>query len=412
MPTEWKAKLDAVVANTADQVVALRRHLHMYPEVSGEELRTSLHLYQTLGKLGLHVRMGPDGCGVIAENNLPNSSESSPAGELSCRGLIAFRGDIDALSIQDEKDAPYRSTQDGVMHACGHDAHSAMVYGTILALRQLEQEGQLPWPVHWRAIFQPAEETALGAAKMIEFGVLSNVEKIFALHVDPSRRTGEVGLRSGPMTAHCDLLKLTVRGRGGHAARPHESKDPIAAAALLISTLYQFVPRATDSHEAVVLTIGQLRGGDNPNVIPDTVDLSGTMRTLDTSVRGRTVEQISQVARGVEEITDTTIEVEFDASIPSVSNDADLTRMLWQEAEDTLGTEHVQLIARPSMGSEDFACYLEHVPGVMFRLGSAIDLAATTPLHTSHFDIDEAALKIGVRIMARAIIRAARPDTA
>ena len=408
MPTDWKLSLDAVAADTASEVVALRRHLHAHPEISGEELQTSLHLYQTLGKLGLHVRMGPDGCGVIAENYFPNLDESASTGE-EARPLVAFRGDIDALSIHDEKAVAYRSTHDGVMHACGHDAHSAIVYGTILALTRLEQEEKLPWPVRWRALFQPAEETASGAAKMIEHGVLSGVEKIFALHVDPARRTGEVGLRSGPMTAHCDLLRLTVRGSGGHAARPHESKDPIAAAALLISTLYQFVPRATDSHDAVVLTIGQLRGGENPNVIPDTVDLSGTMRTLDAAVRGRTVEQIGQVARGVEEITDTTIEVEFHASIPSVCNDAELTSLVWHEAEETLGTEHVQLIARPSMGSEDFACYLEQVPGVMFRLGSAGDLASITPLHTPKFDIDEAALEIGVRILARAVVAASQP---
>ena len=292
------------------------------------------------------------------------------------------------------------------MHACGHDAHTAILYGTILALTTLQQKDQLPWPVTWRAIFQPSEETASGAAQMIATGVLAGVEKIFALHVDPMRRVGEIGMRAGRMTAHCDMLKFSVHGEGGHAARPHESKDPIAAAAQLISTLYQFVPRATDSHDAVVLTIGQVRGGKNPNVIPDKVSLSGTLRTLDAAVRTRTVEQIHQVARGVGEITDTKIDLEFLTSIPSVQNDAELTRLVWQEAEEVLGTDNVQLIARPSMGSEDFACYLEHVPGVMFRLGSATDLATTTALHTPKFDIDEYALEVGVKTMARAVIMA------
>jgi len=172
------------------------------------------------------------------------------------------------------------------------------------------------------------------------------------------------------------------------------------------------VPRATDSHDAVVLTIGHVHAGKNPNVIPDTARLSGTMRTLDAEVRTRTVEQIRQVARGVGEITDTTIEVEFYASIPSVRNDAELTRLVWQEAEEVLGADHVILIARPSMGSEDFACYMEHVPGVMFRLGSATDLASITPLHTPKFDIDESAIEIGTRVMTRTVIMASQPDGA
>ncbi|MEM8944428.1 MAG: amidohydrolase [Planctomycetota bacterium] len=395
MTTDWNTKLDAVVADNAGKVVALRRHLHAHPELSGAELETSLHLYQLLDKLDLVVRMGPDGCGVVAENEL-----DSPR--------IAFRGDIDALSIQDEKDVSYRSTHDGVMHACGHDAHAAITFGVTLALEQLNRLGALPWPVAWRAIFQPAEETATGAARMIETDVLRDVRQIFALHVDPARRTGEVGLRSGALTAHCDLLRMTVRGEGGHAARPHESKDPIAAAAQLISTLYQFVPRATDTHDAVVLTIGQVEGGENPNVIPDTVNLSGTLRTLDAAVRTRTVEQIRQVARGVGEITDTSIDVEYPTNIPSVYNDAELSGLVWRQAEAVLGTDNVKLIARPSMGSEDFACYLQHIPGVMFRLGSAADLSATTALHTPKFDIDESALEIGVKVLARSVIEAAR----
>lgn len=411
MPDDWKARLDAVVADNAAKVIALRRHLHAYPELSGVELQTSLHLYQLLDKLELGVRMGPDGCGVIADSipaqNHPVGESASADGQMS---RIAFRGDIDALSIQDEKETPYRSTHDGVMHACGHDAHTAIVYGTILALTDLEGQGAMPWPVNWRAIFQPAEETATGAARMIETGALDGVEKIFALHVDPVRRAGEIGLRAGAMTAHCDLLQMTVHGEGGHAARPHESKDPIAAAAQLVSTLYQFVPRATDSHDAVVLTIGQLRGGENPNVIPDTVQLSGTVRTLDTEVRTRTVDQIRQVARGVGEITDTTIDVEFPTNIPSVQNDAALTRVVWQEAAEVLGEDNVQLIARPSMGSEDFACYLEQAPGVMFRLGSAADLANTTALHTPKFDIDETVLEIGTRVMTRTVIMACEPN--
>jgi len=399
MSHDWKDRLDAVVSENADDVIALRRHFHAHPEPSGEELQTSLHLYQLLGELNGDLRMGPEGCGVIADG-----------GAASATRRIALRGDIDALRIQDEKDVAYRSTHDGLMHACGHDAHTAILYGAIRALAALEERDELPWPVAWRAIFQPAEETATGAAQMIAAAALDGVDAIFSLHVDPTRRTGEIGLRSGAMTAHCDSLQLIVHGRGGHAARPHEAKDPIAASAQLISTLYQFVPRATDSLDAVVVTIGRVRGGENPNVIPDTVELWGTVRTLDTAVRSRTIEQIRQVARGVGEITGTEIEVAFHISIPSVYNDAELTRLVWQAAEDVVGAEHVQLIARPSMGSEDFACYLEQLPGVMFRLGCAADLAASPPLHTPQFDIDETALAFGTRILARSVVMAAQEE--
>ncbi|TWU25571.1 M20 metallopeptidase family protein [Bythopirellula polymerisocia] len=397
MPEPWKQRLDAIISEKRDEVRDLRRHLHAFPEPSGAELATSMHLYQLLGQLGVDVQMGPEGCGVIADSLAPKDKTL---------GRIAVRGDIDALQIQDEKTTPYRSTHPGIMHACGHDAHSAIAYGVVQALVALTESGELPWPICWRVIFQPAEETAAGAAQMIEMDVLADVEKIFALHVDPTRRTGEIALRSGPMTASCDSVQLTITGRGGHAARPHESRDPIAAAAQVISSLYQFVPRATDTHDAVVLTFGSIQGGTNPNIIPDHVELHGTMRTLDSRVRTRTIEQIQQVIRGVEGITGTKIEFTLDASIPSVVNDANSTALLWQAAEEVIGAKNVQLITRPSMGSEDFACYLEQVPGAMFRLGSAADLAAITPLHTPKFDIDEGALEIGVRVLARSVVAA------
>ncbi len=400
MLESWKQRLDAIVADKRDDVRDLRRFLHAHPEPSGAELATSMHLYQLLGQLNLDVQMGPEGCGVIADSVSPKESDLK---------RIAVRGDIDALRIQDEKQVSYKSTHPGLMHACGHDAHSAVAFGVVQALTILSESGELPWPISWRVIFQPAEETATGAMQMIQTDVLEGVEKIFALHVDPTRRTGEVAMRSGPMTASCDSVQLTITGRGGHAARPHESRDPIAAAAQAISTLYQFVPRATDTHDAVVLTFGSILGGTNPNVIPDRVEIRGTMRTLDTAVRTRTIDQIHQVTRGVEGITGTKIEFTLDASIPSVVNDAAATSLLWQAAEDVVSSRNVQLITRPSMGSEDFACYLEHVPGAMFRLGCAADLAEITPLHTPKFDIDESALEIGVRILARAVVAACEP---
>jgi amidohydrolase len=393
----WQQKLDAQILSLESEIVALRRLLHARPEPSGQELKTSLELYQRLGDAGLAVRMGPDGCGVIADG--PSRGD----------GRVALRADIDALRIQDEKAAPYHSTVPGVMHACGHDAHSAIVCGAAIALRRWEADGHAPWPIGWRAIFQPSEETATGARQMIAAGALDDVRQIFALHVDPARRAGEIGIRAGAFTANCDALDLTIRGRGGHGARPHESHDPIAAAAQLISTLYQFVPRATNSLDAVVVSFGRVRGGENSNVIPEVVELGGTLRTLDAEVRRQTIEHIRRLSRGIEEVTGTQISVEMGTSIPSVLNDPGATQTLVEAATPVVGETGLGTVLRPSMGSEDFACYLEQLPGAMFRLGTARDLSATTPLHTPLFDIDESALLLGTRILAAAAVIACRP---
>jgi amidohydrolase len=199
-------------------------------------------------------------------------------------------------------------------------------------------------------------------------------------------------------------MRITVHGRGSHAARPHESNDPIAAAAQLISTLYQFVPRATDSQDAVVVSIGQIHGGQNANVIPEQVVLEGTVRTLDRNVRERTLSHIRSLAEGVERVTGTTLDVCFERGTPSVYNDAELTERVTTAAKDLLGDQQVVRMPRPSMGSEDFAVYLEHVPGTMFRLGVAGERSPWPGLHTPMFDVDEHCLGVGAKILARTVV--------
>ena len=398
MTPDWRDRIDAAVDESAERIVALRRHLHAHPEPSGEELQTSLHLYQLIDEMGLGVRMGPEGCGVIVDGRGPNAGPR-----------IAMRADIDALRIEDQKPKPYRSTVPEVMHACGHDAHSATVFGALAALDRLERDNALPWPVTWRAIFQPAEETGIGARSMISAGALKGVDAIVSMHVDPTRRAGTIGVRSGALTANCDSLRITVKGRGGHAARPHESIDPIAAAAQLISTLYQFVPRATDSQDAVVVSFGQIHGGQNSNVIPEQVVLEGTIRTLDREVRENTVEHIRTLAAGIEQVTGTKVDVCIEAGSPSVYNDDGMTKLVSGVAAELLGPENVVEIARSSMGGEDFADYLAHIPGTMFRLGSAGDDAPWSGLHTPMFDVDERCLTVGAKILARTVVEWSKP---
>jgi len=290
------------------------------------------------------------------------------------------------------------------MHACGHDAHTATVFGALVALDRLECDHGLPWPVAWRGIFQPAEETSHGAQSMVTAGALEGVSAILSMHVDPTRQAGAIGVRPGVFTAACDAMRVTVQGRGGHAARPHESNDPIAGVAELISTLYQYIPRATDSQDSVVVSFGQIHGGQNANVIPEQVVLEGTIRTLDRQVREKTIQHIRTLAQGIGQVTGTTLNVVFEKGSPSVYNDEGLTKLVTEVAVDLLGAEKVSLMPRPSMGSEDFADYLQHVPGTMFRLGAAGNDGAWPGLHTPTFDVDERCLAVGAKILARVVV--------
>jgi amidohydrolase len=399
MPDNWQQAIDAAVDDRFARMVELRRRLHTYPEVSGEERETSLYLYQLLGDEGFEVRMGPEGRGVVADEQ-----------ECVEEGPFALRADIDALRIHDAKHVAYRSRCDGVMHACGHDAHTATVFGAMSALRAVRLAGKLPWDIGVRGIFQPSEETIQGAQEMIEVGAVEGVQAIVAAHVDPTIDLGRIGLRVGVLTANCDEMRITVSGRGGHAARPHETSDPIAAAAQLINALYLYVPRVTDSQEAVVVTIGQVDGGDNANVIPELVMLGGTLRSLDRNVRRHTMEHICRLAHGIGETTETKIQVHFGLGSHSICNDQGIIELLSRAARDSLGPNGVHEIPRPSMGSEDFAFYLNHVPGAMFRLGCTSGRAGGAMLHTPIFDIDEEALRNGAKIMARTVVHWFAPE--
>lgn len=397
--TIWQQALDRALDDGFAAMVALRRHLHRHPEPSGEEFKTSLAVYQRLGELGYTVRMAAEGRGVVAD--LPAEHHASP--------LLGLRADMDALRIQDAKTVDYRSTCSGLMHACGHDAHTAIVYGVLAALRQMEARGEWPWPVRVRGIFQPAEETGKGANEMIASGALDGVASILANHMDPTRKVGRIALRAGVLTANCDDMRITIVGRGGHAARPHEARDPIAAAAQLISALYLFVPRSTDSQDAVVVTIGQVHAGDNPNVIPQQAELHGTLRTLSAEVRRKTIEQIHHIAAGIGKTTNTRIEVHFHSGAPSVENSTELIDLLRIAGTDALGREGIEFIPRPSMGGEDFSFYLAQVSGAMLRIGSTSDKAGGHPLHSPSFDIDEESLRVAARVMARAAIMWSQP---
>jgi len=399
MSDDWRESLDRAIDQRFSQLVEIRRHLHAHPELSGQELDTSLYLYQLLRDIGFAVQMGPEGRGLIVD------CDAKPA-----TSRVAIRADLDALRIHDAKQVDYRSQIDGVMHACGHDAHTATVFGAITALKTLQDNGELPWDVAVRGIFQPAEETCAGATDMIKAGALEDVTSLIAVHMDPTRQVGRVGFRAGVLTANCDEMEIVIHGRGGHAARPHEASDPIAAAAQLVNAIYLFLPRVTDSQDAVVVTIGQIEGGHHANVIPERVTLRGTIRTLDRVVRRKTMEHICRIASSVGQTSETKIDVHFGLGCKCVVNDAKVIQVLRHAAREVLAPDGVEEISRPSMGSEDFAFYLDEVPGAMIRLGCTSDRVGGSGLHTPTFDVDEEALRIGARILARSAVYLADPD--
>jgi amidohydrolase len=314
---------------------------------------------------------------------------------------FALRADLDALRIQDQKHVHYRSQTDHVMHACGHDVHAAILAGTMVTINTLQQQGLLSWPFQIRGIFQPAEETCQGAKQLIAENTLEGVRTILGMHVDPIRPVGTVAIRPGVMTASCDEVIVTIHGQGGHAARPHHTKDPIAAVAQFINAVHVQLPRGTDSLDTIVIGFGRIAGGEQCNVIPDAVELRGTLRTLVDQTRTQAIEQLHEIAAGIGRATQTQIEVKLGIGTPPVNNDRTLTEHIIRSAE-RLCLSAVEIMDRPSMGAEDFAYYLDHVPGALVRIGTLSPGATPTALHTSQFDVDEAALQVGIKLMVQA----------
>jgi amidohydrolase len=262
----------------------------------------------------------------------------------------------------------------------------------------------IPWSVPWRTIFQPAEETTQGAQEMIEAGAMQGVKYIVALHVDPERAVGRIGLRRGYLTAACEELHATIQGEGGHAARPHHTIDSIAVATHFVSAIYQFIPRSVDSRDPVVVSFGMIQGGANANVIPERVQLKGTLRTLGRATGSRVKERILAVAHGISEASRARVDVLFRPGADSVVNDGHVTGVCEEAASTVVGREEVMTIPLPSMGSEDFSAYLAHAPGCMMRLGAGGDPGSQYFLHSPRFDIDERALTLGAKILARSAI--------
>ncbi len=401
----WYADLIAVAERLEPEWIELRRHLHRNPELSGHEFETTRFLADRLDQIGIspHVvaatasvelggNAGAGGRGLLAD------FVSSP--NFAKQKRFAIRGDIDALPITDTKAVDYRSQTDGVMHACGHDVHASVVAGALQILLQMHLDGKLPYDVAVRGIFQPAEEIAQGARYMVAHDALKNVEAILALHVDPTRAAGKVGLLAGPFTAACDIFEVHFSGRGGHGARPHLCHDPIDAAATWIQAAYRCLPRVVNPHETVVISVGQIEAGHSANVIPGEAVIRGSLRSLDPDSRVLALGKIHAVGDSVLNQTGCEVTYKTLMSAPAVINDRHLIGRLEEVAARAIDPAAAETIVEPSMGSEDFSYYLDQHPGAMFRLGVAGPQIGHEPLHTPNFDVDERAIAVGAKLMA------------
>ncbi len=365
------------------QAVALRHHLHQYPELSGSEAQTAAHVAAQLAPLSLtSVQTDLGGHGVVA------TLEGAHPGP-----TIALRADMDALPICEQGDLPYKSRADGIMHACGHDGHTACLWGAASVLASLREH------IHGtiKLVFQPAEETTGGAEALCALGVMDNVQAIFALHGWPALPVGQIGIRPGPMMASADRFDIILRGRGGHAAYPHLCVDPIAAGAQLVQTLQTIASREVSPLEPVVVTIAQFHAGTAFNIIPGEAHLAGTVRCLSNEVRETMPAVMERITAGVCAATRCEYDFSYVPGPPVVVNDLALTTFVEDTGRQVVGRDNVRLLDTPSMGAEDFAYYLAHAPGAFLRLGVGIDV---TPLHTPTFNFSDAALPFGIETLA------------
>ena len=394
------ALLNRAIDERSDSLVALRRRIHANPEASGQERATTALIALILRENGLQPKVMQDDVGLIVDVDL-----GAPA-----NSYVAIRAELDCVKVNDDKSAAYASKNPGLCHACGHDAHSTMVLAATLAMHESRSRLRTLGMKHnLRAIFQPAEENATGALSMIHQGALERVNAIIAVHVEPFLDAGVIGLRKGALTSACTAFEVQIKGRSGHSARPFESIDPIPAAANIVNLFHQLCPRSMDSRHPLALTVTSVTAGDSFNVIPDDATLKGTLRAARPQDVEAVKRKMDDVVKGVAQATGCVIALTFPFHAPPTNNDPGLIdNMAEAAAHIAPGMPGAIWIDVPSLGAEDFAFYQEVIPGAIVRLGAAMpDKSKRVPLHSSHFDIDERALAIGAKFLARSALMAA-----
>lgn len=384
-----KQQAETLARSYREEVTAIRRHLHMHPELSCEEFETAAFICRKLDEYGIGYRKGVAGTGIVA----------LIAGRNPGTRCIALRADMDALPVSEANPVEYRSAVPGKMHACGHDVHMACLLGAAKILQNLSDrfDGTV------KLIFQPSEETYPGGAiRMIEEGVLEDPapQYVVAQHVINTLPAGIVGMREGAYMASTDEFYITVKGRGGHAATPSQVVDPILVASHIVIAMQQIVSRNADPVMPTVVSVGRITGEGRTNIIPDTVLMEGTVRTYDEAWRIEVHRKIETLAEGIAAAMGATCEVRIAGGYPFLFNDPALTGKIRSLAADYLGVEHVKVLNQ-RMTAEDFAYFAGKVPSCLYRLGIANEARGiVSNLHSATFDVDEASLETGMGLMA------------
>ncbi len=381
-------KIKTLARDYAPEFINIRHHLHAHPELSYQEFETSKFVQHKLHEWGIPYQiMATTGVVGLIKGKNPE------------KRTVALRADMDALPIKEENDIPYKSKNEGVMHACGHDVHSTCLLGAAKILNDTKEE----WEGTVKLIFQPGEEKNPGGASlMIKDGVLEHPKPaaIFGLHVHPGLPVGKVSFRSGKVMASADELYITIKGKGGHAASPDLCIDPILIASHLIIALQQIVSRNNNPHNPSVLSITAFNGGTTTNVIPNEVKLKGTFRAMGEEWRFKAHELIRKMTHDLVQSMGGEAELLIDIGYPSVYNSEALHEIAWHKAIEFLGAAHVEETEK-RMGAEDFGYYTQQIPGCFFRLGVMNEAKGiTSGVHTPTFNIDDNAIEIGMGMMA------------
>jgi amidohydrolase len=381
----------AAVDRLAEELLAIRRDLHAHPELAWQEERTTALVAKRLEEAGVRVQL------------LPKSGLLAEVGALD-GPTVALRADLDALAVDDLTDDPWRSTVGGLAHACGHDVHTASLLGAGLALAEVHEATPLRGRV--RLLFQPAEEVMPGGAlELIATGALDGVDRVFGLHCDPGLDVGEVGLRQGPITGAADALSVRLTGRGGHTSRPHLTQDLTYALATLVTELPAALSRRLDPRAGASVVWGIIRSGSAKNVIPASGEAAGTVRMLDAVAWAQAEHLVRELIEQIVAPYGVRAEIDYVRGVPPVVNEPHATHLLGQAAEQVVG-EDSHVFTPQSLGGEDFAWYLESVPGAMARLGTRTPGGPTYDLHQGDLRVDEGATTIGAKVLAVAALYA------
>lgn len=382
------ATLNQAVEEIKEQVIAWRRYLHQHPELSFHEEQTAQFVYETLVSFGNLEVSRP------TKNSVMARLIGAQPGK-----VLAMRADMDALAITEENTFDFVSTKPGVMHACGHDGHTAMLLGAAKLLSGMKDKikGEV------RFLFQHAEEIYPGGAEeMVQAGVMDGVDLVIGTHLWAPMEYGTVGICYGPMMAAPDTFWITVRGKGGHAALPHQTIDSIAIAAQVVTNLQHIVSRTTDPLENLVLSVTQFVGGTTHNVIPGTVEICGTVRSFDANLREQVPGLMERVIKGITEAHGAAYEFKYEFGYRPVINDNEVTKLMEEVVVEALGTEWVEHI-KPNMGGEDFSAFMQKAPGCFFYVAAGNqEKGITYPHHHPRFTIDEDSLEVGVKMFVNA----------